>query len=151
MKYLKYFLIGMFCVLFCSCYTTNNTIISQSANIEKYNFATISQVMSYTGAASLMDIEVRLFDVLSLTRLKMIGEKELGSLSKIQTQQLLLIKYSATQSDEESVVSINFIDYVTGRPVASCRGSFGLGISREHDMNVAIDNVLEQVKKLFRN
>jgi hypothetical protein len=63
--------------------------------------------------------------------------------------ELLLVRYSGSQSDMESVVSINFVDFLSGRPVASCRGAFCLGFSREHDMSVAVDNALSQMKKLF--
>jgi hypothetical protein len=64
-------------------------------------------------------------------------------------KELLLVKYSATQSEEESIVSINFVEYLTGRSVASCRGAFGLGWTKEQDMDIAVNNVLEQMKKLF--
>jgi hypothetical protein len=149
MKNLRLILFCFILAGFSSCYTTNNAIISNSANLLKYNYATISDVMGYSGSAALMDLEVKIYDILSSSRLKMIGEKQIETFSEIQKQELLLVKYSATQSDLESVVSINFVEYLTGRPVASCRGAFGLGFSREHDMSVAVDNALTQVKKLF--
>ena len=36
-----------------------------------------------------------------------------------QKQQLLLERFCVTQKDEESVVTVNFVDYFYGRPIAS--------------------------------
>ena len=72
-------------------------------------------------------------------------------LYEVITNTVLLIKYSASQSDLESVVSISFIDYQTLRPIATCRGAFGMGWTKEHDMRVALKNALEQVKQVFTN
>jgi hypothetical protein len=134
---------------FSSCYTTNNAAVANSANLSSYNFATISNVMGYGGSAALMNLEIKIYDALSNTRLTVIGDRQIDSLSDDQKAELLLVRYSGSQSEIESVVSINFVDFLSGRPVASCRGAFGLGFSMEHDMNVAVDNALEQMKKLF--
>jgi hypothetical protein len=145
--YILFVCIMVFCLS--ACYTTNNAVVTNSVNLSKYNYATITNVMDYGGSAALMDLEVRIYNALSTTRLQVIGDRQIDSLSDIQKQQLLLVRYSGSQSDMESIVSINFVDFLTGRPVASCRGAFGLGFSREHDMRVAIDNALDQMKKLF--
>ncbi len=129
--------------------TSTKSVVSSSANLEKYNYATITNVMDYGGAAALMNIEVEIYDALSSTRLQVIGDKQVESLSDIQKQELLLVRFSASQSEEESVVSINFTDYRTGKPIASCRGAYGFGWSKENDMRVAINRALEQMKKLF--
>jgi hypothetical protein len=142
-------LFWIFVLGFYSCGTTNTAVVSESANLSKYNFATISNVMDYKGSAALMEIEVKIYDALSNTRLTVIGDKELDSLSDVQKSELLLVRYSASQSSAESVVGINFVDYLTGRPVASCRGAYAMGWNEEHDMRVAIDNALIQMKILF--
>ncbi|OQX75802.1 MAG: hypothetical protein B6D61_09785 [Bacteroidetes bacterium 4484_249] len=129
--------------------TTTKSVVSDSANLEKYNYATITNVMDYSGAAALMNIEVEIYDALSSSRLKVIGDKELESLSDIQKQELLLVRFSASQSDDESVVSINFTDYMTGKPVASCRGAYAFGLTKQNDMKVALNKAIEQMKKLF--
>lgn len=129
--------------------TTTKSVVSSSANLEKYNYATITNVMDYSGAAGLMNIEVEIYDALSSTRLQVIGDKQVDSLSDIQRQKLLLVRFSASQSEEESVVSINFTDYRTGKPIASCRGAYGLGWTKEKDIREAINRALEQMKILF--
>jgi hypothetical protein len=149
MKKNFWFVVALVAVEFSSYYTTNNAVVANSVDLSKYNFATISNVMSYSGSAALMDLEIKIYDALSNTRLMVIGDRQIDSLSDSQKLELLLVRYSGSQSDMESVVSINFVDFLSGRPVASCRGAFGLGFSREHDMSVAVDNALSQMKKLF--
>lgn len=135
--------------LFAYSCTTTKSFISDSANLNTYEYATISSVMGYTGSAQLMDMDVRIYDIVASSRLKMIGEKEIEKLSATEKEKLLLVKYSATQSDDESVVSITFVEYLTSRPIATCRGAFGFGWSREHDMNVALERAKTQVQEIF--
>jgi hypothetical protein len=148
-KLFSFLFIFSLTICFSACYTTNTTTVANSADVSRYNYATITNVMDYGGSAVLMDLEIKIYDALLITRLQVIGDKEIDSLNDIQKQKLLLVRFAASQSNEESVVSINFVDYLTGRPVASCRGAYGFGWGMEHDMRVAINNALEQMKKLF--
>ncbi len=148
-RYKSFLVVVISALLFSSCLTTSNYVVSDSANIEKYKFASISEVMGYTGSPLLMDMDIRIYDIIASSSLVMIGEKEINNLSEEDKDALLLVKYSATQNPDESVVSITFIDYLTLRPVATCRGEYGLGWDETHDMKVALDKVKEQVKKLF--
>lgn len=130
--------------------TTSKSFVSNSANLEKYNYATITNVMDYRGSATMLNIEVEIYDALTLTRLKVIGDNEINSLSEMQKEELLLVRFSASQSDEESVVSINFTDFKTGKPIASCRGAYSIGWSRENDLKVAKERAFEQMKIIFK-
>lgn len=133
---------------FISC-TTSRTIVSNSANLQKYKYASLTDVMNYNGSAALMDIEVQVYNALESTKLKLIGDKRINELSSEQKEQLLLVRFSASQNDDESVVSVNFVDYMTGKPVVSCRGAWGLGWNKNGDMKGAIKRVVEQIKKCF--
>ena len=84
--------------------------------------------MNYSGSAALMDVEVKVYDALSKTRLKMVGDRVIGELTSEQKEKLLLVRFAATQGREKSVVSVNFVDYMTGRPVASCQGAWAFGL-----------------------
>ena len=74
MKKLHVILLSVFLFAFMAC-TTSRTVVSDSADLSKYKYATISDVMNYAGSAALMDMEVKVYDVLSQTRLRMIGDK----------------------------------------------------------------------------
>jgi hypothetical protein len=145
----RYLLFVLALVLF-GC-MTDGTTVSDSADLLKYNYAAISNVMDYGGPPILMDLEVRVFDILSATRLNMIGDKEIESLSETQKQELLLVKFAASQGlYEGSSVSINFVEYLTGRPIASCRGSSGKSLTPEKNTNNAMENAIKQLGKLFK-
>jgi hypothetical protein len=148
-KYKFFIAVVISTLLFSSCLTTSNYVVSESANIEKYRFASISEVMGYTGSPVLMDMDVRIYDIVAKSGLSMIGEKEINNLSEEDKDALLLVKYSVTQNSDESVVSITFVDFLTLKPVATCRGAWGFGWGKEQDLEVALDKVMEQIKKLF--
>lgn len=140
----------IFMVLCLTSCTTSRTIVSNSAELDKYKYASLTDVTSYNGSAALMDIEVKIYDAVSETRLEMVGDKRIIDLSPTQKSQLLLVRFSASQNNDESVISVNFVDYVTGKPVASCRGAWGLGWDRNGDLNGAISRVTKQIKELFK-
>lgn len=52
---------------------------------------------------------------------------------------------------EETIVTVNFIDYNTGRPVASCKGAYSsLGVAgASHDIKGAINRVAKQISDTF--
>ena len=79
----------------------------------------------------------------------MIGEKEIYSLTEDQKQRLLLARFSARQNSDYSRISVNFTDYVTGRPVASCYGAYALGFDESGDLDGAMVKVSEEINKLF--
>lgn len=141
------FILLVLCLVSC---TTSRTVVSNSAELDKYKYASLTDVTSYNGSAYLMDMEVKIYDAVSETRLEMVGDKRIIDLSPIQKSQLLLVRFSASQNDEESVISVNFVDYMTGKPIASCRGSWGLGWDRNGDMNGAVNRVTKQIKELFK-
>ena len=68
-----------------------------------------------------MEHEIQLFDAIEESRLKLINHMRIGELTPTQQSKLLMVKYGVDVSDEQSVVTVNFIDYLTGRPIASCQ------------------------------
>lgn len=129
--------------------TTSKTTISSSVDLSKYDYATLTDVMNYQGSAALMDAEVKIYDAIDKSRLQMIGDHVISDLSYEQKSKLLLVRFGVTQNSEESIVTVNFVDYLTGRPVASCRGAFGFGMGRQEDFNGAIKRVASQIEKTF--
>jgi len=147
MKQVKH-LLFLLMILLASC-TTSETTISQSANLTKYEYASLTDVMSYKGSAALMDAEVKIYDAIDNSRLQMIGDQAISELTYEQKLKLLLVRFGVTQNDEETIVTVNFVDYFTGRPVASCRGAFGLGMNPQGDFNGAIKRVAFQIERTF--
>lgn len=71
-------------VLFLVSCSTSRTIVSNSAELDKYKYASLKDVTSYYGSAALMDIEVKIYDAVSDTRLEMVGDKRIIDLTPIQ-------------------------------------------------------------------
>ncbi len=98
-----------------------------------------------------MEYEIQLFDAVENSRLKLVSDARIYELSADQQKKLLLVKYGVNVKQEETVVTVNFIDYDTGRPVASCRGAYSsLGVAgASHDIKEAIKRVAKQIAETF--
>ena len=97
-----------------------------------------------------MEYEIQLFDAVEGSRLQLVSDLRISELTAAQLSKLLLVKYGVDISDEESIVTVNFIDYLTGRPVASCRGAYtSLGFSVSADLRGAIKRVAKQIADTF--
>lgn len=129
--------------------TTSKTTISQNVNLEKYEYASIINNETYHIPAELMEFEIQLFDAVESSRLQLISDRRIYELSPQQQNKLLLVKYGINQNNDEAIVTVNFIDYMTGRPVASCRGAFGLGLDTTGDLKGAIKRVAKQISETF--
>ena len=146
-KWIKYLLVGM-AIIITAC-TSSKSTISQNVNLAQYEYASIVNNEIYHIPAELMEYEIQLFDAVESSRLQLISDWRIFELTPQQQNKLLLVKYGVTQNDEETIVTVNFIDYMTGRPVASCRGAYGLGISHAGDLNGAIKRVAKQISTTF--
>lgn len=138
----------IFILLVQACATSSN-VVSDTADLSRYNYATISNVMGYGGASTLMDMEVKIYNAFANTRLQMIGDREVENVSNDIKASLLLVRFSATTSSGANTVSINFVDYLTGRPVASVSGqALSMWVAGD-TINTAIDRAIAEAIKLF--
>ena len=144
----KFIFILFSLLLLCSC-TTSKTVVSQDVNLSKYEYASIINNETYHIPAELVEYEIQLFDAVESSRLRLISDRRIYELTPQQQNRLLLVKYGVNQNDEEAIVTVNFIDYMTGRPIASCRGAFGLGIDHAGDLKGAIKRVARQISITF--
>lgn len=130
--------------------TTSKSVVSQNANLSKYEYASIINNDTYHIPAQLMEQEIQLFDAIEESRLKLINNMRIGELTPTQQSKLLMVKYGVDVSDEQSVVTVNFIDYLTGRPIASCQGTYTtLGFDVDADIRGAIKSVAKQIAETF--
>ena len=142
-------LITIVVALILSACTTSKSTISKNADLAKYEYAAIINNDTYRIPAELMEYEIQLFDAVESSRLQLVGERRIYELTPQQKSKLLLVKYGVNQTKDEAVVTVNFIDYMTDRPVASCRGAFSLGWNNEGDLKGAIKRVAAQISKTF--
>lgn len=143
-----FYIISLICILLSSC-TSAKTTVSQTADLSIYEYATLINVMGYEGSAGIMDAEIKIYDAISNSRLDMISENLISELSDEEKKHLLLAKFAVTQKTSGTDVSVNFVDYMSGRPIASCIGSCGSGIHSNIDFDEAIKLVSGQIMKTF--
>lgn len=137
-------------VLFVAC-TTSKSTVSNNVNLSRYEYASIINNDTYHIPAELMEYEIQLFDAVENSHLKLVSDARIYELSRSQQDKLLLVKYGVNVQPEETIVTVNFIDYSTGRPVASCKGAYtSLEIAgASHDIKGAINRVAQQISDTF--
>ena len=145
---LKIFLLSIIMIVLAGC-TTSKSTVSGNVSLAKYEYASIINNETYHIPAELMEYEILLFDAVESSRLQLISDLRIYELTPQQQGKLLLVKYGVNQNDNEAIVTVNFIDYMTGRPVASCRGAYGLGFTHAGDLNGAIKRVARQISETF--
>jgi hypothetical protein len=129
---------------FSSC-TTSKSVVSQNADLSKYEYASIINNDTYHIPAQLMEYEIQLFDAVEGSRLKLVNDMRINELTSAQQSKLLI-----DVTEEETIVTVNFIDYLTSRPIASCRGAYTtLGLSVHADIRGAIKRVAKQIAETF--
>lgn len=142
-------LVCVLSIAIASC-TTSKSIVSQNADLSKYRYASVINNDTYHIPAELMKYEIMLFDAVEASRLQLISDMRIYELSPEQQSKLLIVKYGVNIQQEETVVTVNFIDYLSGRPVASCRGAYStLGFSSSTDIKGAIKRAAEQISQTF--
>ena len=130
--------------------TTSKSVVSQNADLSKYEYASIINNDTYHIPAQLMEYEIQLFDAVEGSRLTLVGDMRINELTATQQSKLLMVKYGVDILEEESIVTVNFIDFLTGRPIASCRGAYStLGLSVSADIRGAIKRVAKQIEATF--
>ncbi len=149
MKIRYKFALSFLVLIILSACTASKSTVSNSVNLAKYEYASIINNDTYHIPAELMEYEIQMYDAVESSKLKLVSDLRIYELTPQQREKLLLVKYGIQQNDDEAIVTVNFIDYVSGRPVASCRGAYGLGFGKADDLKGAIKRVAAQISATF--
>lgn len=150
MKTLKTYLIVLLGALVLSSCSTDKTMIAKGVDLKKYEYASLTQTKNGFGTTTDIEIEPGIYDAIEATRLQMVGERRIEELSSDQKGKLVLVKYSATSTQEQSVLSVSFEDYMTGKTVASCRASSKGAWTRQRDVDRAISKLASRIKSVWK-
>ena len=150
MKRLKTYLIILLSAIVLSSCNTDKTMIAKGVDLNKYGYASIVKGQTIHGTETDIEIEPGIYDALEATRLKMIGEHRLNDITEEQKEQLVLVKYAATSDEGKSTLSISFEDYMTGKTVASCRSSNRFALTRQKDVNRAINKLAKRIHSIWK-
>lgn len=135
-------------LMFTSCFGSKS-VISNNSDLSQYEYASIINDDVYHIPAELMEYEIQLYDAVACSGLELVSDHRIYNLNQQQQKKLLLVKYGIGHTESETFVTVNFIDFMSGRPVASCKGSYGLALSNSADLKRAIKRVAEQISKTF--
>ena len=150
MKSLKTYLIVLLGALVLSSCSTDKTMIAKGVNLNKYEYASIVKGQTIHGTETDIEIEPGIYEAIESTRLKMVGERRVNDLTEDQKETLILVKYAATSSEEKSTLSVSFEDYMTGKTVASCRSSNRFALTRQKDVDRAINKLAKRIKGIWK-
>ena len=146
---LKTYLIVLLGALVLSSCSTDKTMIAKGVNLNKYEYASLTQTRNSFGTVTDIEIEPGIYDAIEATRLQMVGDRRIDDLTSEQKGKLVLAKYSATSTQEQSVLSVSFEDYMTGKTVASCRSSNSGAWTRQRDVDKAIRKLAKRIRGIW--
>lgn len=145
------FLFCMFLSMILASCTVSKSVVSQGVDLTKYKYVTVIDNNTYRMPPELIQYQIQLYDAVEQSGLKMVGQYRLGDLTEEEQSSLLLAKFGVVVKPEETVVTVNFIDFNTDRPLVSCQGAYTtLGISVDSDIQGALERVGEQISKTFK-
>ena len=147
---LKTYLIILLSVLALSSCSTDKTMVAKGVDLNKYRYASIVKGQTIHGTETDIEIEPGIYDAIESTRLKMVGERRVNDLTTEEKEKTVLVKYAATSSQRESSLSVSFEDYMTGKTVASCRSSNSFALTRQKDVDKAINKLAKRIKSIWR-
>ena len=70
--------------------TTSKSVVSQNADLSKYEYASIINNDTYHIPAQLMEYEIQLFDAVEGSRLKLVNDMRINELTSAQQSKLLM-------------------------------------------------------------
>ncbi len=91
-KVLRILLLSIVLLGISSC-TTSKSVVSQNADLTKYEYASVVNNDTYRIPVELVEYEIQLFDAIEQSRLKLVSDMRIYELSQTQQSQLLLVKY----------------------------------------------------------
>jgi hypothetical protein len=146
MKYVQTFLAIL--LLFLTSCSSSKTVVSQSADLSHYQYASIIKVMNYGSSVESVDINSQINEAFKKSRLQPVDEQQIAELTAAEQEKLLLVRVSVTQSDESSL-SMNFVDYNSGHSVASCESMYKGSGSSGRNLKTAFNRLAKLVETTF--
>ena len=143
--------IGVCILMILTSCTTSKSVVSQGVNLSKYKYVAVIDDDTYRMPPELVQSQIQLYDAVEQSGLTLINQYRINELTQSEQSALLLATFGVAVSQEETVITVNFIDFNTDRPLVSCRGAYTtLGISHDADIKGALKRVGEQISKTFK-
>ena len=125
----------------------SRTVVNNTVDLDTYKYASISETLNYSGSLPLGEIESEIFEAVESVGFEMVGDQRINEFTPEEKSKLLMVRISTNQESEQSIV--NVVDYMTGKPMASCRGVSGVGLYKKKELMNAVKSAAKQIKALF--
>ena len=143
--------IGVCILMILTSCTTSKSVVSQGVNLSKYKYVAVIDDDTYRMPPELVQYQIQLYDAVEQSGLTLINQYRINELTQSEQSALLLATFGVAVSQEETVITVNFIDFNTDRPLVAGRGAYAtLGISHDADIKGALKRVGEQISKTFK-
>jgi hypothetical protein len=140
--------IGIAALCLSACQAANRVAASGSANLENYNYVTLADNEVQVGPVSLPGLGDEICEIMLSKGFQAVDGEQIGSLSDEMKKQLLVVRLTGSQQSQETVVNVDFVDYLSGKTVAFCRGACGEEWTKHREIRLAANNALDQIKRL---
>ncbi len=134
-------------ILVTSC--ANKSVLTSYSSLAGYKYALVDDSKDNGGNASLMNFKIQVQHAIQESYLEEVKSKDIEKMSEDQKEHLLILQLSGSQTHDNSVATINVIDYKTERVLGSCNGIFGLSFSTYGDMNGASKKSVRAFKRFL--
>lgn len=135
-------------IIGCMTSCANKSVFTSYSSLKGYNYVLIDESKDVGGGASLMNFKVQLQQAIKETRMEEVGLEDVKGFRKEQLEQLVVLQLSGSQTELNSVATINICDYKTKEVLGSCNGIFGAAFSTYGDMNGAIKKACRAFKRM---
>lgn len=143
----RFILLAIITVLITSC--ANKSVVTSYSSLSGYKYAAIDDSKDRGGDASLMNFKIQVQQAIQESYLEEVKSKDIEGMTDEQKKQLIVLQLSGSQTHDNSVATINVIDYTTERVLGSCNGIFGLSFSTYGDMNGAVKKSVRAFKRML--
>ncbi len=116
--------IGVCILMILTSCTTSKSVVSQGVNLSKYKYVAVIDDDTYRMPPELVQYQIQLYDAVEQSGLTLINQYRINELTQSEQSALLLATFGVAVSQEETVITVNFIDFNTDRPLVSCRFRF---------------------------
>lgn len=93
--------------------------------------------------------EATILEAIGKTRLQLIENTEIAKMTDLQKQQLLLVRFTMNQREQDGTITVDFISPGNKKPVASYRANFNTSMNASDALDGAIKRIINKINKDF--
>lgn len=131
---------------------TSKSIVSRGVDLSKYKYAAAINDDAYRMPPELVQYQIQLYDAVEQSGLKMVNQYRIHEMTQEERSALLFVTFGVTSGQaQETIITVNFMDYDSGRPLVSCQGVYStLMVNPDAEIKGALKRVGEQIHNTFK-